>query len=676
MQASGWAEEGGGRRKGGMHFEDFIRREAPRWPYPVDYAKENEVSCDVLILGGGVAGCWAAIGAARQGVRVALVEKGATISSGCGGSGVDHWHGVVTNPASTISPEEFTQAVWESHGGWRAGIPLYITSRESYDCLLEMEKMGMKIRDSEGEFKGAEFRDDSTGLLFAYDYGARYCARVWGSSVKPALYRECRRLGVDIYNHVFVSSLLTRSGKQGGAVVGATGVNSRTGEFYLFRAKASVLCMYFPQRQWIFSSELRGLTYSHRTPNLTGDGHAMVWKAGALMAGVESSSPGGAGAYGYPQYGYGNAANTWYACTMVDASGKEIPWIDRDGRVLKTVAERYRPAPGQRFFLSGGMPESDYRFRGPRMVPVKGMPEFGGPVRGAPKPLDLKPLDVDLPLYADLTSMPEHERRVIFGLMVAQEGKTLIPIYRTYTQAGFDPDQDLLQGYSGGGPPKWRQSSGGGVVSGGGPLVDWDLKTSLDGLFAAGGQIFFNGDHAYAAATGRFAGRSAARYAAGARQLAVQGQQVAMEKARVYAPVKRKNGLEWKELNAGVCKVMQDYCGEIKNDELLKIGLKWCEEIEAGEAANAFARNPHELVRVLEVFNILTNSQMIMEASRARRASIPALGFARSDYPEVDPKDSQKWLTLKLEEGKVKLGEASLDHHGDVEKNYMAHSRG
>ena len=62
---------------------------------------------------------------------------------------------------------------------------------------------------------------------------------------------------------------------------------------------------------------------------------------------MESSSPGGPGPYGYPQYGYGNAANTWYACTMVDANGKEIPWIDRDGNILKTVAERYRPAPGR-----------------------------------------------------------------------------------------------------------------------------------------------------------------------------------------------------------------------------------------------------------------------------------------------------------------------------------------
>jgi succinate dehydrogenase/fumarate reductase flavoprotein subunit len=652
-----------------MHYEDLITSQAPPWPYPVNYGKENEVNCDVLVLGGGIAGCWAAIGAARKGARVVLVEKGTTPTSGAGGAGVDHWHAVVTNPACKISPEEFTLALLDSRNGWRNGITAYITSRESYDCLLEMEQMGMKIRDSDDEFKGAEFRDEATKLLFAYDYTAKYCARVWGHYVKRALYRECRRLGVNIYNHVFVTSLLTVGGKQGGRVVGATGVHSRTGEFYLFRGKASVLSMYFPQREWIFSTELRGLTYSHRTPNLTGDGHAIAWKAGAMMAGAESSSPGGPGPFGYPQYGYGNAANTWYACTMVDNSGKEIPWVDRDGRVLKTVAERYRPASGQQFFLQGGGEGRNYHYQGPRMLPVKGMiePWMGAAAADA--------IEAEFPLYADLPSMPEQERRVIFGLMVGQEGKTLIPIYRTYTQAGFDPDKDMLQAYLMPGYPKWRQSGGGGIISGGGPVVDWSLMTSLNGLFAAGGQIFFNGDHAYAAATGRYAGRNAAEYARAADEPVVNRQQVETEKNRVYAPVRRKNGLEWKELNAGVCKVMQDYCGEMKSDRLLRLGLKWLEEIEAGEAAATFARNPHELVRVLEVFNIITNGQMIMEACQVRKASTPALGFNRMDYPEIDPPEWQKWVTVKLDEGNVMTGELALDYHGDLEKNYQAHCR-
>ena len=93
-----------------------------------------------------------------------------------------------------------------------------------------------------------------------------------------------------------------------------------------------------------------------------------------------------------------------------------------------------------------------------------------------------------------------------------------------------------------------------------------------------------------------------------------------LEKARVYAPVRRTSGIDWKELNAGACKVMQDYCAAVKSETLLKLGLKWFDEVWRGEAASTFARNPHELVRVLEVFNIITNGEMIMEGCRARKA--------------------------------------------------------
>jgi hypothetical protein len=47
------------------------------WPYSINYEKENEVSADVLVLGGGMAGCHAAINAAKRGAKVVLVEKGA-----------------------------------------------------------------------------------------------------------------------------------------------------------------------------------------------------------------------------------------------------------------------------------------------------------------------------------------------------------------------------------------------------------------------------------------------------------------------------------------------------------------------------------------------------------------------------------------------------------------------
>lgn len=47
------------------------------WPYANEAGQEETVLCDVLVLGGGLSGCFAAIAAARRGQNVVLVEKGA-----------------------------------------------------------------------------------------------------------------------------------------------------------------------------------------------------------------------------------------------------------------------------------------------------------------------------------------------------------------------------------------------------------------------------------------------------------------------------------------------------------------------------------------------------------------------------------------------------------------------
>ena len=145
------------------------------------------------------------------------------------------------------------------------------------------------------------------------------------------------------------------------------------------------------------------------------------------------------------------------------------------------------------------------------------------------------------------------------------------------------------------------------------------------------------------------------------------------EKDRVYAPIRRKDGIEWKELEAGIARVMQDYCGLTKNEQLLNLGLRWLDEIRVGEAAELYARNPHELMRAHEVLNILTVGEMVIHASLARKATNKALGFERSDYPENDPLEWRKLITIRLENGKVKVGELPLNFWGSLKENYKVH---
>ena len=154
-----------------------------QWPYENEVGREEEVTADVLVLGGGIAGCYAAIAAARKGLSVALVEKGATIRSGAAGSGIDHWESACTNPCSKVTPKEIAEAYVDEQDHYSNGIAHYIECREGYDRLLDMESFGGKIRDTEDEFKGAEFRDEETKLMFAYDYANRFTLRVWGHDI-------------------------------------------------------------------------------------------------------------------------------------------------------------------------------------------------------------------------------------------------------------------------------------------------------------------------------------------------------------------------------------------------------------------------------------------------------------------------------------------------------------
>lgn len=632
-----------------------------RWPYPVNYEKENEVKGDVLIVGSGIAGCHAAISAARKGAKVIAVDKSPIKISGNGGSGVDHWHLACTHPACKVPPDEMINILEKYDYGvtseWGMGPSCYVTCMESWDTLLEKEEMGGIIRDVNDEFAGAEFRDEKTKVLFAYDYDGKHTVRIQGVGYKPAMYKEMKNLGVQLYENIMITSLLTENGKQGAKVVGATGVSVITGEFYIFNAKATVMPTGSLPSPWSIESEETGWSMASSEPN-GGDAFALGWKAGAELTMMESTRPLGP-ARSQPKYGSGNSHNTWYACTLVDSNGKEIPWIDRDGNVLKTVSERYHTVSGQKFFLfSAGYPKMPYEFRGPSMILDLGERILKG---------EFVP-----PFYADLPGMPPNERRVIWGLMVGNEGKSLYPVYFNYSLAGFDPEKDMLEVNSlpveasigkGRKPSLGEQARTLGFSGGYGGLVfDWDFRTSLEGLYSAGNVIAGGGSYSTSACTGRYAGRKAAEYALRSANVPVDRNQVDTEKERVYAPVKRKNGVGWKELMAGVARVMREYCPAYKNEVMLNAGLRWLEDIRENEGAAACARNPHELQRILEGLRQITSSEIVLHASLARKASSSTLDFYRLDYPEIDPPEWHKYVTIMQRNGEINIGELPLNY--------------
>ena len=112
--------------------------------------------------------------------------------------------------------------------------------------------------DLDDDFLGVEGRYDDTKFMFSPRYSVdgrlapadgwgapgynppdqrkNTVIRVWGTTFKPALKKECQKLGVIILDRTMATSVLNEGGKQGGRVVGATGINVRTGEFVIVKA--------------------------------------------------------------------------------------------------------------------------------------------------------------------------------------------------------------------------------------------------------------------------------------------------------------------------------------------------------------------------------------------------------------------------------------------------------
>ena len=636
-------------------WHEYLQNEGhpPAWPYPIRFGEEQEIDTDVLVIGGGIAGCWAAISAARLGVRVTLVEKGDVKRSGSGGPGCDHWCNAPANPLSRVDPDEW--AVHMADQPYCNGIGLQIQNREDFDTLLEIEQMGGKIRDTEDEFVGVEGRDDKTKFMISPRYGRNHSymtnpplepdpnfnppdkrnnvvIRVWGNTFKPVLKKECLRLGVQVFDRIMGTSLLNENGVQGARVVGATGLNSRTGEFLIFSAKAVILATAGAGSLWLMSMEHGG--YSNmRSRAMSGDGTVMAWKAGAALTMMENTSVLSIAT---------GLKHKWYTGAG-DASYENVPLVDAGGRRI--------PHPIQGWEDAGAMmPAPEVR----EMIREKIM-------KG----------EYELPIYGDFPAMAKAERNATWNMMLKEESTTRVMV-NSLNSGGFDIGRDQLLSYKfleGSSIPQWTEAGRGGLV------VDWNLKTTVEGLYAAGSQMFSPQDHSYCAATGRYAGRKAAAYAKGVGDAHINRDQIEREKSRIFAPTKRDNGIEWKELHSGLTRAMQYFVSEFKTERLLKMGLEEIERIETEAVPQLFALDPHKLMRSIEDLSMIEYSKIIINAMLARKASSRRLGLNRIDYPEMDPPEWDKFLTIKLENDLVQIGELPQCFWGNMKEQYEAHNK-
>ena len=639
-------------------WNEFLQNEGtpPEWPYPIKFGEETEIEADVVVLGGGIAGCWAAISAARNGAKVVIMDKGDIRRSGSGGPGCDHWCNVPANPHSRVDPDEWANDEMNTLGDFSNGIGIEIQCREDFDTLLEMEQMGGKIRDTNDDFLGVEGRYDDTKFMFSPRYSVdgrlapaegwgvpgynppeqrkNTVIRVWGTTFKPALKKECLKLGVKVLDRVMATSVLNEGGKQGARVVGATGINVRTGEFVIVKAPTVIISAAGLGFLYTLDTEHGGISTMH-SRNECGDATVMAWKAGAKITMMEGSSP---------SRFSGGLKHKWYT-GGADASYENVALVDADNQVL--------PAPKQSW-EDGGVMFS------PNAKVIADLRE------------GIKEGKYKLPFFADFAGMKPEEAHATWDLMLSEESTTKVMI-DTMEADGFDKYQDQILNYTFIEMQPSQQYRDAG--SGGGIMTDWDLMSNVEGLYAAGGSMFSPQDHSYCAATGRYAGRKAAAFAKKTTAGEICRAQVDAEKERCLAPTKNATGMDWKELNFGINRVMQYFASEHKNETLLNMGLEEIDRIEKNAVPQLSATDPHKLMRALEDLCILDSAKIVMNAMKERRTTSMKLRIEREDFPETDPEEEKHYLAQYLKDGELHFERIPIRYWGDLKEQYEAHNQ-
>jgi adenylylsulfate reductase subunit A len=229
-----------------------------------------EVKTDVLILGGGMAACGAAVEAAywaeKNNLKVALVDKAAMDRSGAvamGLSAINQYVGVKDGQNSVRDYVDYVRN--DLMGITREDLVANI-ARHVDSTVHLFEKWGLPIwKDKEGN----------------YVHEGRWQLMINGESYKIVVAEAAKNaLGMDnIYERVFVTEPLVENGK----CVGAVGFSVRENKFYVFKAKAVIAAMGGAVHVFKPRSGGEGLGRSWYPPFNSGASAYFTIKAGAEM---------------------------------------------------------------------------------------------------------------------------------------------------------------------------------------------------------------------------------------------------------------------------------------------------------------------------------------------------------------------------------------------------------
>jgi succinate dehydrogenase/fumarate reductase flavoprotein subunit len=375
-----------------------------------------------------------------------------------------------------------------------------------------------------------------------------------------------------------------------GSIAGAMAFDCRTGDFHVIRAKTVVLSTGAAGRLGLPASGYLFGTYEN--PTNAGDGYSMAYHAGAELSGIE--------------------------CFQINPLIK-----DYNGPACAYVTGPFggytTNAKGERFI------ECDY-WSGQMMQ------EFYNELQGGNGPVFLK-----------LDHLAEETISTIEEILHTNERPSR---GRFHEGRGTDYRQQMVE----------MHISEIGLCSGhsaSGVWVNEHAETTVAGLYAAGDLACVPHNYMLGAFVyGKLAGESAARYCAAHELPEADEAQVAAERERVWAPLKRKEGLPPSQVEYKLRRMVNDYLQPPKVTRKMELGLQRFEAIRA-DLDRLTAANPHELMRAMEVHFIRDCAELAARASLYRTESRWGLYHNRVDYPERNDADWYVHVQVKKVGGEM-----------------------
>ena len=236
--------------------------------------KIERIKTDLLIIGGGTAGCYAAIIAAgiqnnpqvAAGTKILIVEKANIKRSGCLAAGVNALNAYITEGRT---PKDYVEYAKKDADGIVREDLLYTISEKFNEVTAHLERLGLVIlKDKDGKYIARGNRN----------------IKINGENIKPLLAAAVAKApGIQVLNHVNITDFSVHDNK----IDGAFGFGIENDTFYAIEAKAVIVAtggaagLYRPNNPGFSRHKM------WYPPFNTGAGYAMGIRHGAEMTTFE-----------------------------------------------------------------------------------------------------------------------------------------------------------------------------------------------------------------------------------------------------------------------------------------------------------------------------------------------------------------------------------------------------